>query len=138
MAVGPLSLWVASPGVLNQPPVSLGRFLGRRPFVRSTIARWQEATDPQSLEGGSQRACQHGLCPSHGFWVTCFGSWDAASSGCQPGVRVVPFHVLSFLGSPPFSSQTVALFTQSYPAVLDVTLLQRGLTIGPHVGWTAG
>ena len=24
---------------------------------RSTIARWQEATDPQSPEGGSQRAC---------------------------------------------------------------------------------
>ena len=39
VAVGPLSLWVASPGVQSQPPASLGRFLGRRPFVRSTIAR---------------------------------------------------------------------------------------------------
>ena len=60
VAVGPLSLWVASPGVLSQPPASLGRFPGRRPFVRSTIAWWQEATDPQSPEGGSQRACTHG------------------------------------------------------------------------------
>ena len=32
LAVRPLSLWVASPGVLSQPPASLGRFLGRRPF----------------------------------------------------------------------------------------------------------
>ena len=36
--------------------MSHGRFLGRRRFVRSTIARWQEATDPQSPKGGSQRA----------------------------------------------------------------------------------
>ena len=41
VAVRPLSRWVASPGDMSQPPVSLGRFLGRRPFVRSTIARWQ-------------------------------------------------------------------------------------------------
>ena len=68
VAVGPLSLWVVSPGVLSQPPASLGRFWGRRPFVRSTIARWQEATDPQSPEGGCQRACTHGGCPLHGFW----------------------------------------------------------------------
>ena len=27
------------------------------PFVHSTIARWQEATDPQFPKGGSQRAC---------------------------------------------------------------------------------
>ena len=30
----------------RRPFVSHRRFLGRRPFVRSTIARWQEATDP--------------------------------------------------------------------------------------------
>ena len=74
VAVRPLSLWVASPGVLSQLPASLGRFLGRRPFVRSTIAQWQEATDPQSPEGGSQRACTHGGCPHHGFWATRFSS----------------------------------------------------------------
>ena len=34
--------------------------LGSPPLVRSTIARWQEATDPQSPEGGSQRACHTG------------------------------------------------------------------------------
>ena len=32
VAVRPLSLWFASPGVLSQPPASLARFLGRRPF----------------------------------------------------------------------------------------------------------
>ena len=42
---------------MSEPPASDGRFLGRRSLVRSTIARWQEATDPQSPEGGSQRAC---------------------------------------------------------------------------------
>ena len=31
----------------SRPLESLGRFQGRRPFVRSTIARRQEATDPQ-------------------------------------------------------------------------------------------
>ena len=45
MAVRTRSLWVASPGVLGQPPASLGRFWGRRPFVRSTIARWHEPTE---------------------------------------------------------------------------------------------
>ena len=35
----PRSLWVASPGVLSQPPLLLGRFLGRRPCARSAIAR---------------------------------------------------------------------------------------------------
>ena len=124
VAVGPPSLWFASPGVLSQPPASLGRFWGRRPFVRSTIAPWQEATDPQSPEGGSQRACTHGGCPPHGFRATSFSSQDAASSGCQP--RVVPILEWSVLKSPPFSTRTVALLTQSYPAILEVTLLQRG------------
>ena len=30
---------------------------GSPPLTRSAIVRWQEATDPQSPEGGSQRAC---------------------------------------------------------------------------------
>ena len=42
-------------GVLSQPPVSLGRLLGRRPFVRFTTARGRVTTDPQSPKGGSQR-----------------------------------------------------------------------------------
>ena len=70
MTVGPLSLWVASPGDLSQLPASLDRSMGRRPFVRSTMAWWQEATDPQSPEGGRQRACTHGGCPPHGFWAS--------------------------------------------------------------------
>ena len=82
LAVGPISLWVASPGVLSQPPASLGRFWGRRPFVRSTIARWQEATDPQSPEGGSQRACTHEGCPPRGFWATQDGSVVSAVIPC--------------------------------------------------------
>ena len=61
LAVGKRSLWDASPGVMSQPPVSLGRFSGRRPCARSAIARWQEATDPQSPKGGSQRACPLGV-----------------------------------------------------------------------------
>ena len=53
--------WVAfssgcSPGSESSPP---GRFSGRRPLVRSAIVRWQEATDPQSPKGGSQRASPH-------------------------------------------------------------------------------
>ena len=81
MAVGPLSLWVATPGVLSQLPASLGRLEGRLPFLRSTIATWQEATDPQSPEGSSQRACHTEGAHPHGFWTTCFSSLDAASSG---------------------------------------------------------
>ena len=54
VAVRPHSLRDASPGSESSPP---GRFSGRRPRARSAIARWQEATDPQSPEGGSQRAC---------------------------------------------------------------------------------
>ena len=140
LAVRKLSLWDASPGVLSQLPASLGRFWGRRSFVRSTIARWQEATtDPKSPDGRKSAGLHaHGGCPLHRFWATSTGSWDAASSGCQPGVRVVPLFVWSVLGSPPPSSVTVALFTQSYPADLEVTLPQRGLTIGHHVGWSAG
>ena len=69
--------------VFGSPPlVSLGRFLGRRPFVRSTIARWQEATDPQSPEGGSQRACTHEGCPPHGFWATQDGGVVSAAIPC--------------------------------------------------------
>ena len=41
----------------RRPLSSDGRFWGRRPLVQSTIVRWQEATDPQSPEGSSQRAC---------------------------------------------------------------------------------
>ena len=81
VAVGKRSLWVASPGVMSQPPVSLGRFSGRRPFVRSTIARWQEATDPQSLEGGSQRTCTHGGCPLHGFRASLRQPYPALTNG---------------------------------------------------------
>ena len=56
MVVGPRSLWVASQRS-ESSPCSKRRFWGRRPFARSTIARWQEATEPQSPEGGGQRAC---------------------------------------------------------------------------------
>ena len=38
------------------------------------------------------------------------GSMEAFSSGCQPGVRVVPFLVWSVLGSPLFFLAEVTLF----------------------------
>ena len=85
----------------SPPLVLLGRFWGRRPFVRSTIARWQKATDPQSPKGGSQRACQHGGCPPHGFWASLNGGVVSAVIPCP--------------------SRTVALFSQSYDAALEVT-----------------
>ena len=56
VAVGKHSLWVASPGVMSELPASLVGFWVSA-LSRSTVARWQEATDPQSPEGGSQRAC---------------------------------------------------------------------------------
>ena len=100
---GPLSLWVASPGVLSQPPASLGRFLGRRPAARSAIAGGRRPLTHSPREGGGQRACTHGGCPPHGFWATrnsgvviavgpaAVRQLGRVSSGCQPGVRVVPF-----------------------------------------------
>ena len=42
---------------MSEPPASWVGFWVVAPSVRSTIAWWQEATDPQSPEGGSQRAC---------------------------------------------------------------------------------
>ena len=71
-----VGFWVAAPFV------SHGRFLGCRPFVRSTIARWQEATDPQSPKGGSQRACTHEGCPPHGFWASQNGGVVSAVIPC--------------------------------------------------------
>ena len=121
------------PGSSESASCATWSVLGSPP-LRAFIAWWKEATDPQFPGGGSQRACTHGGCPPHGFWATyAVAVRDAASLGCQPGVRVVSFLVWSCLGSPPFSSRT-----QSYPAVLEVTLQQRGLTIGPHASSSAG
>ena len=60
VAVRKLSLWVASLGDMSQPPASLGRFLGRRPFSTVHHCTGQVATDPRSPKGGSQRACPLG------------------------------------------------------------------------------
>ena len=58
--------------------------------------------------------------------------WQLGRSlfGMPAGGPSRPLFVRSVLGSPPFSSQTVALFTQSYPADLEATLLQRGCNRG--------
>ena len=72
---------------------------GSPPFVRSTIARWQ-ATDPEFPKGGSQPTPR--LLGVAKRWC-CFGSYT-------------------------LPSRTVALFTQSYPAVLEVTLYSVGAT----------
>ena len=60
VAVRKLSLWVASPGVLSQPLCHVvGLWVAAPLFV--PLLPWQEATDPQSPKGGSQRAC-HARC----------------------------------------------------------------------------
>ena len=90
-AVRTQSLRDASPGSESSPS-SPGRFWGRRPFVRSAIVRWQEATDPQSPKGGSQRACHTegahlGVSKEWRCFSSrpCLGSLEAVSLCCQPG-----------------------------------------------------
>ena len=61
LAVGSLSLWDASQGVLSQHPLTPGRFWGRRPSCTFHHCTGQVATDPQSPKGGSQRACPPGV-----------------------------------------------------------------------------
>ena len=93
--LGRFPLRDASQGSEPSPP-SDGRFQGRRTLVRSTIVRWQEGTDPQSPEGGSQRACHtEGAHPTASgrlegvalieqtVLLSC-GSSEAVSLGCQP------------------------------------------------------
>ena len=58
VAARKLSLWVASPGVLSQPPLTRGSvFRVAAPLFVLPFVKRQEATDPQSPKGGSQRAC---------------------------------------------------------------------------------
>ena len=38
------------------------------------------------------------------YLLVASGSWASISSGCQPGVRVIPFFAWSVLGSPPFGT----------------------------------
>ena len=142
VAVRSRSLWFASQGVLSQPPASLGRFLGRRPFLRSAIARWQEATDPQSPE-----EVVSGPANTEGAHRTASGRRAMAVRtqplrDASPGTESSPFRMVlewSVLGSPPFSTRTVALLTQSYPAVLEATLSQRGWNINtyPTISWVS-
>ena len=67
----------------------------------------RRATDPQSPKGGSQRACTHEGCPTPRLL-------GASKRWCCFGSHTLPL-------------RTVALLTQSYPAELEVTLLQLGL-----------
>ena len=60
----------------------LGGFRVAAPSALSTIARWQEATDPQSPEGSSQQAYTHEGCPPHGFWATQNGGVVSAVIPC--------------------------------------------------------
>ena len=61
VAVRKLSLWVASLGDMSQPPLTPGRFLGRRPLSSFRHCTGQVATDPRSPKGGSQRGCPLGV-----------------------------------------------------------------------------
>ena len=54
--------WVPSLRSALMQPTLIREYLlsGRRPCTQSANVRWQEATDPQSPKGGSQRACHTG------------------------------------------------------------------------------
>ena len=109
MAVGSLSLWVASPGVLSQPPASLGGCWVAA-LSRSTIARWQEATDPQSLKGVS----------------------GPDTLGCHPTAS----GLVSRVAVGPQSLWVASLGSESSPSSLARKSLTAWvhLTIGPHGG----
>ena len=68
VAFGTRSLWVASPGVMSEPPASLVG-VGVAALSRSTIARWQESA------GLPYRGC-----PPHGFWASRRSGVDGADS----------------------------------------------------------
>ena len=82
VAVGKLSLWVASPGVLSQPPASLGRFLGRRPFLafHHCLAGRRPLTHSPRREVVSGPAHTRGAHPTasgrHAMSVSA--AWDAS------------------------------------------------------------
>ena len=130
VAVRSLSLWVASPGVLSQPPcvtwlVSVSPPLqrcpplpgGRRPLTHSP------------RRGGSQRACQHGVCPPPRLLGDLRWQLRRSLFGMPAGSESSPFRMVgSWVAA--LQTQTVALFTQSYPADFEVTLLQRGCISG--------
>ena len=140
LAVRPQSLRDASPGSESSP---LGRSLGRRPCARSAIVRWEEATDPQSPEGGSQRACH-----TEGAHPTASGRFSTVALFKQSypalAVRKLCLWVASpgdtseppvsdrVLGSSPFGNSLPAwdcLYSFSQRSVLGsspFTLTQRG------------
>ena len=95
VAVGPLFLRDARPRSESSPP---GRFLGRRPCTRSAIVRWQEATDPQSADFGSQRACHtEGAHPTASGRRTCH---HASTAGTLRKCGVAPRRLGPWAPSP--------------------------------------
>ena len=90
------------------------------PLTRSAIVRWQEATDPQSPEGGSQRACH-----TEGAHSTASGRFSTVALFKQSypalAVRKLSLWVASpgDMSEPPFSDRSLGRRP-------SVTLFQRG------------
>ena len=105
------------PGVRVVPFWSVS---GSPPLTRSAIVRWQEATDPQSTEGGSQRACHTEVAHS-----TASGRFSTVALFKQSypalAVRKLSLWVASpgDMSEPPFSDRSLGRRP-------SVTLFQRG------------
>ena len=94
--------------VFGSPPLCVARsvFWGRRPFV-PPLPGAGVPTDPQSPEGGSQ--------------------WCRITRGVPTPRLLGALKRWCCFGSHTLPLRTVALLTQSYPAELEVTLLQLGI-----------
>ena len=89
-------------------------------FVRSAIVRWQEATDPQSPKGGSQRAC-----PTWGAHPTASGrlSTVALFKQSYPALAV---RKRSLWDASPEDTSEPPFNDRSLGRRPSVTLFQRG------------
>ena len=153
VAIGSRSRWAASPGVMSEQPASLGRFFWVAALSCSAIARWQEATDRQSPEGGCQRACQtRGAHPTSSFldsrmaarsrslWVASPGSESSPSSLARMSLTAwvqltIGPHVDDLFAergiSPFFSAKTVSTVPSARRR--NFTTIKRALSaIGRH------
>ena len=124
VAVGTRSLWVASPGVMSQLPSSPGRFLGRRPLLRSTVARGRSPlTHSPRREVVSGPA--HQGCPPHGFWAS-----RRSGVVLAVGPAVERQSGRSLFGMPARGpSRPLCYLIGLWVVALLVTLFQRGCNI---------
>ena len=111
------------PGSSESAPCVTWSVFGSSPLPSRHHCPGQVATDPQSPKGGSQRTCWRVPTPRllgdlpWQLGRSLFGM--PARGPSRPLPRTVGSQVAAL-------QLAVALLTQSYPAVLEVTLLQRG------------